>query len=91
MLGRTSGTRRTLCLERLDQAIPETVRAYCRVERLVTVGRAYREIVRIAAEQQSDLIVMGVGRGGVDRLFFGSTTNHVVRQASCPVLTLRNP
>jgi len=33
---------------------------------------------------------MGVqGRGAVDRLFFGSTTSHVVRQAACPVLTLR--
>ena len=77
--------------ERLDQAIPEAVRAYCRVETLVTAGRAYREILRIAAAQQSDLIVIGVGHSLVDRLFFGSTTNHVVRQASCPVLTLRNP
>lgn len=78
--------------ERLEQAIPESVRAYCRVETQVVAGRAYREILRIAEEQRSDLIVIGVqGRGPVDRLFFGSTTNHVVRQASCPVLTLRQP
>ena len=57
---------------------------------MVVEGRAYREILQVAAEQQSSLIVMGVqGRGAVDRLFFGSTTNHVVRQATCPVLTLR--
>jgi nucleotide-binding universal stress UspA family protein len=78
--------------ERLEQAIPETVRAYCRVETQVVTGRAYRETLRIAEEQQADLIVIGVrGRGAVDRLFFGSTTNHVVRQASCPVLTMRQP
>ena len=34
--------------------------------------------------------VMGVqGRGAVDLLFFGSTTQHVVRDATCPVLMLR--
>jgi nucleotide-binding universal stress UspA family protein len=33
---------------------------------------------------------MGVhGRTGLDMTLFGSTTNHVVRQATCPVLTLR--
>lgn len=78
--------------ERLERAIPETVRAYCRVETLFTVGRAYREILRIAEERHAELLVMGVrGQGTLERLFFGSTTNHVVRQASCPVLTLREP
>jgi len=33
---------------------------------------------------------MGIhGRGAVDLMLFGSTTQHVVRQASCPVLTVR--
>jgi nucleotide-binding universal stress UspA family protein len=40
-------------------------------------------------EENSDLIVMGVrGRNPVDLTLFGSTTNQVVRTASCPVLTL---
>ncbi|MBM3818816.1 MAG: universal stress protein [Acidimicrobiia bacterium] len=59
---------------------------------LVLAGKPSREILRVAAEQQDDLIVMGVlGRGALDRAFFGSTAEHVVRQASCPVLTLRAP
>jgi nucleotide-binding universal stress UspA family protein len=59
---------------------------------LVLAGRPYREILRVAEEQQADLIVMGVhGRGAVERAFFGSTAQHVVRQAACPVLTLREP
>jgi nucleotide-binding universal stress UspA family protein len=38
----------------------------------------------------SDLIVIGVqGRGAVNLMVFGSTTHHVVREATCPVLTLR--
>jgi nucleotide-binding universal stress UspA family protein len=53
-------------------------------------GKPYVEILRVAAEERADLIVMGVhGRTGLDMTLFGSTTNHVVRQATCPVLTLR--
>jgi nucleotide-binding universal stress UspA family protein len=29
------------------------------------------------------------GRNALDMMMFGSTTNHVVRRASCPVLTLK--
>ena len=66
---------------------PESVR----VELLMTHGKPWREVLRVAGERHSDLIVMGVhGRGAADLLFFGSTTQHVVRDASCPVLTLRH-
>jgi universal stress protein A len=76
--------------ERLRAAVPETVGAYCAVEVLLAAGKPYREILRAAAQQQADLIVMGVqGRGAADLTIFGSTTQHVVRQATCPVLTIR--
>ena len=76
--------------QRLRDAIPETVAAYCSVETLMTRGTPWREVLRIAGERRSDLIVMGVqGRSAVDLLFFGSTTQHIVRTATCPVLTLR--
>ena len=75
---------------RLHALIPEHARAYCTVETTVVEGRSHVEILRQAAEQQSDLIVMGVhGRGVVDRLIFGSTTHHVIRAAPCPVLCVR--
>jgi nucleotide-binding universal stress UspA family protein len=75
---------------RLNDAIPETVRAYCRVETVLSTGKPYREILRVAAEKKADLVVVGLhGRDPVDRLLFGSTAQHLVRQASCPVLTLR--
>jgi nucleotide-binding universal stress UspA family protein len=76
--------------ERLRQSIPDHTRQTCEIDELLLVGRAYKEILRVAQEQFADLIVMGVqGRGAVDLMFFGSTTNHVVRQAACPVLTIR--
>lgn len=61
-------------------------------DRLGPARELGREILRIAAEQQTDLIVVGVkGRGAVDLVFFGSTTNEVVREAACAVLTGQRP
>jgi len=78
------------CREHLEKSVPDAVRAYCSVETILKSGKAYEEILRVAAEQQSDLIAIGVhGRNVADRMFFGSTTNHIVRQATCPVLALR--
>jgi nucleotide-binding universal stress UspA family protein len=60
------------------------------VETIVTTGKAYKEILRVATERQADLIVLGVhGRNALDRLVFGSTTEHVVRRATCPVLAVQ--
>jgi nucleotide-binding universal stress UspA family protein len=75
---------------RLKDAIPESVRAYCVVNTVLATGKPYREILRVAAEEKSDLIAIGIhGRSRADVFFYGSTTEHVVREASCPVLTLR--
>jgi nucleotide-binding universal stress UspA family protein len=76
--------------DRMRHTITDNIRQTCEVDELLLVGRAYKEILRVAQDQFADLIVMGVqGRGAVDLMFFGSTTNHVVRQAACPVLTIR--
>jgi nucleotide-binding universal stress UspA family protein len=66
------------------------IRGTCDVRELVLVGKPEREILRVATEQQSDLIVMGVhGRSAVDPATPGSVTHYVVRHAPCPVLTVR--
>jgi nucleotide-binding universal stress UspA family protein len=57
------------------------------VEVKVVVGKAAPEILRQASETGADLIVMGSqGRTGVRRLFFGSTTERVLRETTVPVL-----
>lgn len=57
--------------------------------RLVT-GRVEQEVARIANEEDFDLIVMGThGRRGVARFFLGSVAERILREAPCPVLTVR--
>lgn len=80
------------CLVRLRELVPPSVRTYCHVETAVREGAAYRQVLRLAAEQTTDLIVMGVhGRGAVDLLLFGSNTARVIRAAACPVLIVPTP
>lgn len=85
---------RTACFEQARARMTKALRAAAAqgvsAADLVVEGRAYRQILQAAAEQHTDLIIMGVhGRGALDMLFLGSTTNQVVRAAACPVLTLR--
>jgi nucleotide-binding universal stress UspA family protein len=53
----------------------------------VVEGKAGPAILRSAAEQACDVIVMGThGRRGLGAQFFGSTTERVLRETSVPVL-----
>lgn len=58
-------------------------------ELVLTVGKADREILKIARAQHADLIVMGThGLSGYRKLFFGSTTERVLRHTTTPVLAV---
>jgi nucleotide-binding universal stress UspA family protein len=75
----------------LNGLIPKDLRTSHPPVTLVTLGNPHREILRIAAEQSVDLIVNGVrGRNPWDLRIFGSTTNQVIRRATCPVLSVRH-
>jgi nucleotide-binding universal stress UspA family protein len=57
---------------------------------VVIVGRPKRDLLELARARGADLIVMGVaGRGALDLALLGSTTHYVIREAKCPVLTVR--
>ncbi|GAB4390945.1 MAG: universal stress protein [Thermodesulfovibrionales bacterium] len=76
--------------KQLHRAVAEDLRGYGQVEYVVLRGIPDEEIVAFATEQGADLIVMSThGRRGIDRVLFGSTSEKVVRQARCPVLTVR--
>ncbi len=62
------------------------------IERVVTTGVPYEEIINFVNKHNIDLIVIGThGRKGFDRILFGSTAANVVRYAPCPVFTVRLP
>lgn len=76
--------------EQLHRAVPDDARDWCDVTERIGLGRAHREVLRVAAEESADLIVMGARRHGLlARTVMGSSSHHVVREASCPVLTVR--
>jgi nucleotide-binding universal stress UspA family protein len=77
--------------ERLRAAVPEDARNWCEPDELIVYGRPWEAILEAVKTTQSNLLVMGVhGRSVVDLALFGSTTNHVVRAARCPVLVIRS-
>lgn len=57
---------------------------------LVWEGDPGEAIVDAATAEHADLIVLGThGRRGVNRSLFGSVSDHVVRNAPCPVVVVR--
>jgi len=56
----------------------------------VAHGIAHKELIRLAGEINADMIVIGPhGSGGMKDFLIGSTTDRVVRTASCPVLVAK--
>jgi nucleotide-binding universal stress UspA family protein len=59
------------------------------MRRLILEGSPFTEIMRLARTEKVDMIVMGAygGRTGeVEKIFFGSTAEKIVRASPCPVL-----
>lgn len=74
-------------IAQIQRAAPEAVFTY-RLER----GNPTTEILRAAEALRADLLVMGThGRTGISRLLLGSVAEQVLRQATCPVLTVSGP
>ncbi len=76
----------------LEKVFIDEMRGLKDVERLVLKGIPHEEVMKFAGENRIDLIVLGThGRRGIDRVLFGSTAEQVVRNAPCPVLSVRLP
>jgi len=60
------------------------------VEQTITVGIPFQAIALRAQALNADMIVMGghgrMGNGQIDKIFFGSNAEKVVRLLPCPVL-----
>jgi len=76
--------------ERLATMVPKEATNWCAPKTNLLAGEPHEELIKYAAIHDIDLIVLGVrGHSLVETLFVGSTTDRVVRQATCPVLAVR--
>ncbi|MDY7093188.1 MAG: universal stress protein [Acidobacteriota bacterium] len=61
------------------------------VEAILRIGNPAAEIVACADEVGADFIVMATrGFGSVGQMIFGSTTQKVLHNAQCPVISVRS-
>jgi nucleotide-binding universal stress UspA family protein len=76
----------------LREFVKEHTRCGVEPQLVVDEGNASDLTLSFAQSHNIELIVMGTqGRRGFDRLVLGSTTDRVLRRASCPVLVVSNP
>jgi nucleotide-binding universal stress UspA family protein len=75
---------------RLHEALAPEDTHHRYLRKTVKIGDPRAQIVAHAAADKVDLIVMGThGRTGAARLLLGSVAERVVREATCPVLTMQ--
>ena len=75
---------------KLEGMVPEEAKQWCIPETVLLAGHPSDELTKYAVVNKADLIVLGVrGHSVMESLLVGSTTDRVVRQAPCPVLSVR--
>ena len=77
-------------LKDLADLIPAHAVNWCHPHTTLLAGQPHEELIKYAVINDLDLIVLGVhGRGFVENLLVGSTTDRVIRTGPCPVLSVR--
>ena len=76
--------------EKLGAMVPEEAQTWCNPVTALLAGQPHEELVKYAVVNGMDLIVLGVrGHSLVETLFVGSTTDRVLRNSPCPVLSVQ--
>ena len=89
---RVYDAQRAWARERLDERVAAAKTDGVAARAKLSPGVPFDEILKVAADEKADMIVMGThGRSGLDHFLLGSVTERVVRLAPCPVLTVREP
>ena len=79
----------TRLIKKMQDMVPEEARNWCKPQTSLLGGHPYEELVKYAEKNKIDMIVLGTrGHGLVKSLLIGSTTDRVVRNAPCPVLSV---
>ena len=78
--------------KRLDEMVSSLKNEHQMVTGKLVTGNAFLEIMQAARGGHQELIVMGThGRTGLAHVLIGSVAEKVVREAPCPVLTVKHP
>ncbi len=73
-----------------DQIVEHGMSNAGQITTMVKTGKPYKKIVEAALEIDPILIIMGThGASGMRELFVGSNASNVIREAPCPVVTVR--
>jgi nucleotide-binding universal stress UspA family protein len=89
--GETFGRQlRKTMQEKLGAMVPEEAQTWCNPVTALLAGQPHEELAKYAVVNGMDLIVLGVrGHSLVETLFVGSTTDRVLRNSPCPVLSVQ--
>ena len=83
---------RDRALDALDEFVYQDLRYKVDFTCEVASGKPFIEIINYAKHNEIDLIVTAThGLTGLEHMLIGSTTEHVVRKAPCPVLSIKDP
>ena len=76
--------------QKLGDMLTEEAKQWCTPKTVLLAGQPSDELTKYALVNEVDLIVLGIrGHSVMESLLVGSTTDRVVRQAPCPVLSVR--
>ena len=74
----------------IERSVQKLIKAGFTAKPVYQLGRPAEEIIKAAAAQHADLIVMGAkGLGAIARFLLGSVSTRVVQHSSCSVLVVR--
>ena len=75
--------------EQLCKWVPEQTQEKCHYDTAVRKGNAAEQIIQLAADEHADMVVIAaVHRPFLETTIIGTTSERVMRHASCPVLVV---
>ena len=78
--------------KQLEDQVAALKEDYPKMSGKLVTGNTFLQIIQAAREDNVDMIVMGThGRTGLAHVLIGSVAERVVREAPCPVLTVKHP
>jgi len=78
--------------QQLEDQVATLKTEYPKISGKLVTGNTFLEIIQAARDDDVDMIVMGThGRTGLAHVLIGSVAERVVREAPCPVLTVKHP